>query len=290
MDKSLVGLIGVVFTVSVFMLPWSVSAVTAPALLIIPDQILQGDPVMVKIEHVAKVSDVKKITFDGKSVGLFLYQGIPTALIGIDMQKKPGSYELSVVLKNARVLKQIIIVTEKTILEKPLGIPAKLGGNTPSAQNNIITELAKEKDFIHTVVSSKQPLWSKKFIYPLAEVVVTSPYGYTRKTGPYSISHKGTDYKAPVGTRVVAMNRGIVRVVKNSKTYGKTIIIDHGQELLTFYLHLSKFNIKAGQLVQQGELIGLSGDTGYSMGPHLHLTIRVNNTSIDPEKFMALFK
>jgi murein DD-endopeptidase MepM/ murein hydrolase activator NlpD len=284
-------LIGIVFTVSLLLLGGQASAVvTAPTLVIIPDQILQGDPVMVKIEHVAKVSDVKSVSFDGKNVGVFLYQGMPTALIGIDLQKKPGPYEVRVTLKNHTVIRQSIIVTEKIIIEKPLGIPAKLGGDTPSAQNNIITELAKEKDFIHTVTSSKQPLWSKKFIYPLAEVLVTSPYGYTRKTGPYSIAHKGTDYKAPTGTAVFAMNRGIVRVVKNSKTYGKTVIIDHGQGLLTFYLHLSAYKVKVGQTVQRGQLIGLSGDTGYSMGAHLHLTVRVNNTSIDPEKFMALFK
>jgi murein DD-endopeptidase MepM/ murein hydrolase activator NlpD len=283
-------LISIILAISVFLVPQYVGAsTTAPMLVIIPDQILQGDPVMVKIENVAKVSDVKNVSFDSKSIGVFLYQTTPTALIGIDLQKKPGIYEVLVTLKNGSVVKQAITVKEKTIIEKPLGIPEKLGGNTAAAQNNIITELAKEKDFISTVVSSKKALWSKKFIYPVTEVVVTSPYGYFRKTGVYSIAHKGTDYKAPTGTPIVAMNSGVVRAVKNSKTYGKTIIIDHGQGLLTFYLHLSKFNVKLGQTVQQGQLIGLSGDTGYSLGSHLHLTVRVNNISIDPEKFMALF-
>ncbi len=282
-------LIGIVMAMGMFLMAGRVFA-AAPALVVMPSQIMQGDPVMVKIENVVKMSDVKKVTFDGKSIGVFSYQGIPTALIGIDLQKKPGPYELRVVLKNTTVLKQTITVNEKVIIEKPLGIPDKLGGNTPAAQNNIITELAKEKDFIGSVVSSKKPLWSKNFIYPLREVVVTSPYGYNRKTGPYSIAHKGTDYKAPTGTKIVAMNSGVVRAVKNSKTYGKTIIIDHGQGLLTFYLHLSKFNVKVGQIVKRRQLIGLSGDTGYSMGAHLHLTVRVNNISIDPEKFMALFK
>jgi murein DD-endopeptidase MepM/ murein hydrolase activator NlpD len=85
------------------------------------------------------------------------------------------------------------------------------------------------------------------------------------------------------------MNRGIVRIVKKSKIYGNMVVIDHGLGLMTFYMHLSKSQVKVGQIVEQGKIIGLSGQTGYSLGPHLHLTVRLNNTSIDPVKFMDFF-
>ena len=55
-------------------------------------------------------------------------------------------------------------------------------------------------------------------------------------------------------------------------------------------MHLSKIKVNVGELVEQGQIIGLSGSTGYATGPHLHLTIRINNISIDPMKFLELFK
>ena len=86
------------------------------------------------------------------------------------------------------------------------------------------------------------------------------------------------------------MNRGIVRLAKHFRDYGNTVIIDHGLGLMTFYMHLSKIQVNVGELVRQGHMIGLSGQTGYAAQPHLHLTVRINDVSIDPIKFMALFK
>lgn len=88
----------------------------------------------------------------------------------------------------------------------------------------------------------------------------------------------------------MAMNRGIVRVVKTYRNYGKVIVIDHGLGLMSFYLHLSKMKVNEGELVKRGQTIGLSGQTGYTLSPHLHLSLRINNNSIDPVKFMELFK
>ena len=119
---------------------------------------------------------------------------------------------------------------------------------------------------------------------------MTDVYGYSRKTGEYSIAHKGTDFRAKLGAPVTAMNRGIVRVARTFRNYGKVIVIDHGLGLMTFYLHLSKMNVNESELVKRGQRIGLSGQTGYALSPHLHLSIRINNNSIDPVKFMELFK
>jgi murein DD-endopeptidase MepM/ murein hydrolase activator NlpD len=59
---------------------------------------------------------------------------------------------------------------------------------------------------------------------------------------------------------------------------------------MTFYMHLSKILVNTGQLVMPGQLIALSGDTGYAIGPHLHLTVRINDISIDPMTFLGFFK
>lgn len=88
----------------------------------------------------------------------------------------------------------------------------------------------------------------------------------------------------------MAMNRGIVRVAKTFRNYGEVVVVDHGLGLMSFYLHLSKMKVNEGELVKRGQTIGLSGQTGYTLSPHLHLSLRINNNSIDPVKFMELFK
>ena len=119
---------------------------------------------------------------------------------------------------------------------------------------------------------------------------MTDPYGYIRDTVGSSIIHKGTDFHAPMGTNVMAMNDGVVKVVYDSVVNGNTIVIDHGLGIQTIYLHLSQMNVKVGDSVKAGQAIGLSGDTGYVTQPHLHLSVKINGISIDPVVFMSLFQ
>jgi murein DD-endopeptidase MepM/ murein hydrolase activator NlpD len=88
----------------------------------------------------------------------------------------------------------------------------------------------------------------------------------------------------------MAVNRGVVRIAANYRNYGKSIFIDHGLELVSYYLHLSKYKVKVGDVVERGQVIGLSGHTGYTLGAHLHLGIKINEITIDPVNFFELFK
>ena len=98
------------------------------------------------------------------------------------------------------------------------------------------------------------------------------------------------DYRAKDGTEIFATNRGVVRFVKALRNDGNTLVIDHGMGVMSFYLHLSKFKVKVGDIVEKGQVVGLSGHTGYTLGAHLHFSIRINNVAIDPVKFLELFK
>lgn len=259
-------------------------------LKVLPAQVIQGEPVMVIVEGVKNISEVKKITFGGESLGVFMYQGKSTALIGIDLRKKAGSYELVVQFSDGQSIKKIINVGAREKIEAPLGIPQKLGGDTKESQDKLVNTLAEENKSLANIRTGKKNFWTKKFTYPLSQIVVTDNYGYSRKTGEYSIAHKGTDFRAKEGTLITAMNRGVVRVARTFRNYGKVIVVDHGLGLMSFYLHLSKMNVNEGELVKRGQIIGLSGQTGYALSPHLHLSIRISNNSIDPVKFMELFK
>ncbi|MBX4195583.1 M23 family metallopeptidase [Candidatus Parcubacteria bacterium] len=255
---------------------------------ILPETILQGDPAEVVVENIG-TSTIKSLTFQGKPLGVFTYNDKPTALIGIDLKMPVGVYPLFLSLSDGRTLRKNLIISKRQIVTAPLGIPESLGGNTPEAANNLIATLAEENAIINSVPSENALLWSGPFRFPLEKVEITDVYGYTRSTVNTTISHKGTDFRAAVGTPVYAMNSGKARLVREFRNYGKTIIIDHGFGLQTIYMHLSEVSIEEGQNVSKGQSIGKSGQTGYAEFPHLHISVKISGISIDPMKFMALF-
>lgn len=260
------------------------------AIIAVPEKIMQGEPLMIRVEVAGGISDVSKILFNGKSLWFFTYNDKPSALFPIDLNQKPGEYKITIKLANGDTIEKIVTVTAREKIEKPLGIPQKLGGNTPEAATSLVTNLAKENAVINGVKSALKRFWSEKFIYPVAIPIVTDNYGYLRKTGYYTIPHKGADFRAAEKTPVFAMNRGIARLVTKSTIYGKTIAVDHGFGVITYYMHLSKIYVTQGELVKRGQTIGLSGMTGYAEVPHLHLSVKINGTSIDPVKFLDIFK
>jgi len=265
-------------------------SVSATSISVTPENVVQGEPLMIQVGGVNGIADVARILFNGKSLWFFNYQEKPTALFPIDLNQKPGEYKITVKLETGELIEQNVIVTAREKVEEPLGIPAKLGGNTPEAATSLVTNLAKENIVINSVKSAIKRFWTEKFAYPVANPIVTDSYGYLRKTGYYTIPHKGADFRATEGTPVLAMNRGIVRLANQSTIYGKTIAVDHGLGVITYYMHLSKIYVSQGELVKKGDLIGLSGMTGYAEVPHLHLSIKINGISIDPVGFMNLFK
>lgn len=120
--------------------------------------------------------------------------------------------------------------------------------------------------------------------YPVADPYLTQKYGRTADAMRLykSKAHTGIDFRAAVGTPVYAADDGVVRAVDNNDTgtlrwqkyqYGKHILIDHSNSLSTLYAHLSRQVVSVGQNVKRGELIGYSGNTGYSTGPHMHFGV-----------------
>jgi murein DD-endopeptidase MepM/ murein hydrolase activator NlpD len=90
------------------------------------------------------------------------------------------------------------------------------------------------------------------------------------------------------GTPVAAVNRGTVILARLLFFEGNCVVIDHGQGLLTLYLHLSEIHVKEGEPVAKGDDIGLSGGTGRATGPHLHLAVRWQGIYLDPSALLSL--
>ncbi|NLJ63021.1 MAG: M23 family metallopeptidase, partial [Alcaligenaceae bacterium] len=97
-------------------------------------------------------------------------------------------------------------------------------------------------------------------------------------------NHNGVDYAAPTGTPIHATADGVVKSIGNQRGYGKTIELEHHSGYSTLYAHQSRFapNLKKGDRVSQGQLIGYVGSTGWATGPHLHYEFRINNKPVDP--------
>lgn len=128
--------------------------------------------------------------------------------------------------------------------------------------------------------NSIPPKGSKVLSWPLDSVRVTQYFGDTAfsRTAAYNgQGHNGVDFGASVGTKIYASLSGAVQAV-NTKVasmcqYGKWVLIKHDNGLTTLYAHLSLVNVNPGDVVRTGQVIGYSGDTGYSIGPHLHMSV-----------------
>ncbi len=98
--------------------------------------------------------------------------------------------------------------------------------------------------------------------------------------------HEGMDFSAPIGTEVYATGDGTVSTVQTSYSgYGKHVKIDHGFGYVTIYAHMSKFNVKVGQKVKRGDIIGFVGTTGISTGPHLHYEVVKKGQKVNPQLY-----
>jgi murein DD-endopeptidase MepM/ murein hydrolase activator NlpD len=112
---------------------------------------------------------------------------------------------------------------------------------------------------------------------------LTSAFG--KRTDPFTRKiafHNGIDIAASTGNPILATADGFVSHVKREKLGGNVVIISHGGGYTTVYCHLSKFKVNVGQQVKREDIIGLIGNTGKSLGPHLHYEVRVNGTPVNP--------
>jgi murein DD-endopeptidase MepM/ murein hydrolase activator NlpD len=100
--------------------------------------------------------------------------------------------------------------------------------------------------------------------------------------------HSGVDISSAYGTKVIAPADGVVTFTSELGGYGRAIMIDHGHGISTRYGHLSGFAVTAGQAVHRGDVIGYVGASGRSTGPHLHYEVRINDTPVNPYKYLRM--
>jgi len=143
----------------------------------------------------------------------------------------------------------------------------------------------KQKAF---AVATAEKLWFGAFVAPVSSPV-SDVFGTARVfNNEVQGRHLGLDFAAPAGTEVHAINRGTVILARPLYFEGGFVVIDHGQGLMSLYLHLSEFKVKEGDQVDTGQLIALSGGSGRATGPHLHLAIRWQGVYVNPAILLKL--
>jgi murein DD-endopeptidase MepM/ murein hydrolase activator NlpD len=128
----------------------------------------------------------------------------------------------------------------------------------------------------------------------LRRAYLAAPVAYSRKTSGMGMrlhpifqtmqAHHGIDYAAPTGTPAYTVGDGVVDFAGVQGGYGNVVIVRHANNHSTVYAHLSRIQVRKGQSVTQGQVIGAVGSTGWSTGPHLHFEFRINGIYTDPQR------
>ena len=136
--------------------------------------------------------------------------------------------------------------------------------------------------------SSPESFWHGRFRAPAA-AHVTGVFGSARVfNGTKRSQHEGIDFRVRTGTPIHAANAGTVVLARSLYFEGNCVMLDHGQGLMTVYMHLSKFKVKEGEKVMAGQILGLSGGTGRATAPHLHFAVRWQGTYVNPAVLLKL--
>ena len=264
----------------------------APAVTLAPAVVVAGSPELIRVALPA--SATADATLEGEWLGqklaFFWSQDRQAwyALAGVDVEGAVGTSSLRITATLTGIggstidLSRSIEIHEAHYSTGTLTVSPKF--DEPPAEE--LAEVAlKQKVF---AASAPEPLWSGDFRAPV-HAAPTDSFG-TRRTfnGQLASVHKGMDFRAPAGTVVRAGNSGVVVLARPLYFEGNCVVIDHGLGLYTLSMHLSRIDVREGQRVMKGQLVGLSGATGRVTGPHLHWAVRWQNAYLDPAKLLQM--
>jgi murein DD-endopeptidase MepM/ murein hydrolase activator NlpD len=222
---------------------------------------------------------------DGAQVMVLRDRGQWLAVLGIPLSAALGEHTLNVRDADGTAHALSYIVGPKQYAEQKLTV-------APSQVDLSAKDLKRvqaEQTKLHAALASfSMQLPKSLLLLAPASGVRTSSFGLRRVfNGEGRNPHSGMDIAVPSGTPVLAAAEG--RVVDTGSYFfnGNSVLLEHGQGLVTMYCHLSQIGVKVGERVHRGEQIGLSGATGRVTGPHLHFGVALNRVFVDPALFLT---
>jgi len=221
-----------------------------------------------------------KVYFKNKRIAVFPYKNTWVAMAGIGLSAKPGDYEFSIRRADGLNLNSKVTVKYKKYEEQHLTIKNKRKVNPDKNDSERIASESKRKKKAKKLYSNSSP--NVDFIWPVTGRI-SSIFGLRRFFNEQERRpHSGLDIAAKEGTPIKAIADGTVIDSGDFFFSGNMIYLDHGQGIISLYAHMSKINVKPGDIIKQGDIIGEVGQTGRVTGPHLHFAIIANQTLIDP--------
>lgn len=243
------------------------------------------------------------LTFEKKPVKLTkLSWGWRAILALAPTMPAPGWKTLTIKTDNASADMRIFVQKVNfPVFHNVMNIPA-LSNTTQQTKPETLQFIQKCQEKKNRVFSRINPdTISNRISFPRTMYRVTSPYYAKRVYDRFQMQngkrvqlpstwhyHTGLDLYARTGEPIFAMLDGTVAIAENMFYEGGFVAIDHGNQIFTMYMHQSKINVREGQFVRAGELIGLAGATGAATGSHLHLSLYIGGVPLDPMGLLSL--
>jgi murein DD-endopeptidase MepM/ murein hydrolase activator NlpD len=243
----------------------------------------------VAVVDLGNAPQAPKATYDGKPVLVVKEQGIRwLAIVGVPLTAKPGTQQL--IAKDASGNRTLnFVVGNKKYPEQRITLKNQRQVN-PNLDDlkRIDGELAEQvKAYRSFSPGTPSNLALDK---PVAGPL-SSKFGVRRFfNGEERNPHSGLDFAVPAGTPIKAPAAGKVILTGNSFFNGNTVFVDHGQGFISMFCHMSKIDVKVGDAVPRGGVVGRVGSTGRATGPHMHWNVSLNDARVDPAIFIGAFQ
>ena len=255
-----------------------------------PAQVRVGDVAWLEIHGVPE-SAVLEGSLGGRPLSFFPYAGGRAALVGLDLETKPGiqPWRLAIMTHAdpPQTVEGRLKILKRDFQVQRLTLPTKMVDLDPETERRAVAEADQLRTLYRTVTPER--FWRGRFTRPVGGTEPGTGFGARRViNGHPKAPHTGIDFGAAPGTPVVAVNDGRVALVADFFFPGRLVVIDHGLGLYTLYFHLQEAKVTDGERVSRGQPIGTVGATGRATGPHLHFGAHVGAARIDPATLFEL--
>lgn len=223
-----------------------------------------------------------EVRFNGQRVLVVREQGAWYAVVGLPLALEPGAYELSVLERAAQATRTIALQVGGKEYETQRLTVANRRHVEPEERD--LRRIERERRILSRAFSVWTDALADDLVFDLPAVGrFSAAFGLKRYFNEQPRQpHSGLDIAAPVGTPVMAPAAGEVIQTGSYFFNGRTVLIDHGQGLISMYTHLNRITVAKGAKVKRGQRIGTVGKTGRVTGAHLHWSVSLNNARVDP--------
>jgi murein DD-endopeptidase MepM/ murein hydrolase activator NlpD len=268
----------------------ALAAEERPLLSLQPAVARPGDPVLVTVRGLTQVPTG---TLGERPLRFYPTREGFQALTGLPVELTPGRVPVKVSVPAQGLITPTELTGTLDVVaagwpSRTLKVANKFTVKKPEPEVQARMEADKAAFAAAFAQSFAAPLFKENFAWPRQDSI-TAPYGDLRTyNGKKQSQHYGTDIRGATGTPVYAANAGTVVMSRDAYASGNTVLVHHGAGLYTAYFHLSAMDVKDGERVERGQLLGKVGATGRVTGPHLHWGVKVDDMWVDGETLLKL--